>query len=128
MASALVGISIGEKDWEKLRAVRKQSVFITIGMMCFNGILLYLTAYPLMKLFTSSAEVASLGSEMLKIVAFSEPFFGLMIAWEGICYGFGRTKSVYCMIADNVFKALALTVVNVFNPPEKLIQAEKVRA
>ena len=96
---------------------------------------------------------------MLKIVAFSEPFFGLMIAWEGICYGFGRTKSVfiiesfsmwavrilstfivveilhlglrevwYCMIADNVFKALALTVVNVFSPPEKLIQAEKVRA
>ncbi len=157
--SALVGISIGEKDWEKLRAVRKQSVFITIGMMCFNGILLYLAAYPLMKLFTSSAEVASLGSEMLKIVAFSEPFFGLMIAWEGICYGFGRTKSVfiiesfsmwavrilstfivveilhlglrevwYCMIADNVFKALALTVVNVFSPPEKLIQAEKVRA
>ena len=155
--SALVGISIGEKDWGKLRAVKRHSVLITIGMMCVTGTLLYLLAYPMMRLFTSSQAVAELGSGMLRIVAFSEPFFGLMIVWEGICYGFGRTKRVFviesvsmwgvrilltflvvevwrmglrevwfCMIADNVFKAVALTVVNIVRPPEAVVRVSGV--
>ena len=32
---------------------------------------------------------------MLKMVAFSEPFFGLMIVLEGIYYGLGRTKYAF---------------------------------
>ena len=78
-----------------------------------------------------------------QMVAFSEPFFGLMVAWEGISYGTGRTRSVFiiealsmwgvrilctflviraglglsavwwCMIADNVTKAVLLTLVGV---------------
>ena len=39
--------------------------------------------------------MAVLGSEMLKLVAFSEPFFGLMIVLEGVAYGMGRTKGVF---------------------------------
>lgn len=148
--SALVGISIGEKNLYKLRVVKRQSVFITIAMMCVTGTMLFLVAYPMMRLFTSSDDVARLGAAMLRIVAFSEPFFGLMIVWEGICYGFGFTRRVmvieslsmwgvrilltffvveiwglglrevwYCMVADNIFKATALTVVNLVRPPEK---------
>ncbi len=148
--SALVGISIGEQNWRKLRIVKRQSVFITIGMMCFTGSLLFATAYPLMRVFTSSDAVASLGASMLRMVALSEPFFGLMIVWEGICYGFGSTKRIfaiesvsmwgvrilltffvveiwhlglrevwYCMIADNIFKAVALTVACLMSPPER---------
>lgn len=148
--SALVGISIGERDWTKLRTVKRQSIAITLGMMLLNGTLLYFAAYPMMSVFTSSVTVAGIGAEMLKLVAFTEPFFGLMIVWEGICYGFGQTKRVlaieavsmwgvrilltffvvelwglglrevwYCMIADNVFKAVALTILNTVRPPEK---------
>ena len=60
-----------------------------------NGIGLYLFAYPFMKIFTNSAEVALIGSRMLKLVSFSEPFFGLMIVLEGISYGLGRTKHIF---------------------------------
>ena len=148
--SALVGIAIGERDWMKLKVVKRQSVLLTVGMMVITGALLYLTAYPLMRVFTNSDAVAELGSSMLRLVAFSEPFFGLMIVWEGICYGFGSTKRIfliesvsmwgvrilftflvvkvwhmglkevwYCMIGDNVFKAVGLTAACILIPPEK---------
>lgn len=139
--SALVGISLGENNTEKLRTVSRLSILLTVGMMFFSGLVLYFVSYPLMCLFTPVEEVAALGAAMLRLVAFSEPFFGLMIVFEGIYYGMGRTRYAflaetgsmwgirilftffcvtvwkldlravwYCMIADNVCKALLFTL------------------
>lgn len=150
--STLVGISLGEKNREKLGIVSKLSIVLTVGMMCLSGLMLYFVSYPLMCLFTPVEEVALLGASMLKLVAFSEPFFGLMIVLEGIYYGMGRTRYAfiaeagsmwgirilftflcvkvwhldlqavwYCMIADNVCKAILFTL-----PAKKYIFAEAV--
>ena len=139
--STLVGISLGENNKRKLQAVSRLSILMTVGMMCISGVILYLVSYPLMCLFTPVPVVAELGAEMLKLVAFSEPFFGLMVVLEGIYYGMGRTRYAflaetgsmwgirilftflcvtvwkfnlravwYCMIADNVCKALLFTL------------------
>lgn len=139
--STLVGISLGENNERKLQAVSRLSILMTVGMMCISGVILYLVSYPLMCLFTPVPVVAGLGAEMLKLVAFSEPFFGLMVVLEGIYYGMGRTRYAflaetgsmwgirilftflcvtvwkldlravwYCMIADNVCKALLFTL------------------
>lgn len=95
--SALVGASLGERNREKLLNVCKLSVALTIGMMCLSGLVLYLTAGPLMALFSPVDTVVELGAEMLRLVAFSEPFFGLMIVLEGIFYGLGRTRYAFCI-------------------------------
>lgn len=139
--SALVGISLGEGNRKKFELVGGLSVMMTMGMMVLSGLILYFAAYPLMSLFTNSARVAEIGSQMLRLVAFSEPFFGLMVVMEGIFYGLGRTRYTffvetfsmwgvrilmtyvcvriwglglqevwYCMIADNVCKAIFLTL------------------
>ncbi len=138
--STLVGNALGEGDRNKLRLVSKISTVVTVSMMCVNGVLLYLISEPLMLLLTNSRQVALLGAKMLRLVAFSEPFFGMMIVAEGIFYGMGKTRYSfivetfsmwgirilftslvvlvwkldlaavwYCMIADNVCKALLLT-------------------
>src|SRR5699024_9142522 len=93
--SALIGTARGEKDDEKIAAVGKLSVLLTLGIMCVSGVILYIGAYPLMSLFTPSTAVVELGGEMLRIVALSEPFFGLMIVLEGIFYGLGRTRNAF---------------------------------
>lgn len=93
--STLIGNALGEKDMRKLALTRRLSIIITMFIMVINGILLYIYALPLMSIFTSSSQVASLGAEMLRLVAFSEPFFGLMIVLEGVAYGMGRTKGVF---------------------------------
>lgn len=139
--STMIGISIGEQNENKFKAVRKNSILITTLMMLLSGTVLYFVATPLMDVFTNSENVVNLGAKMLRLVAFSEPFFGLMIVLEGIYYGLGKTKYVfmseavsmwcvrilftflcvkiwhldltavwYCMIADNIFKALSLSV------------------
>ncbi|MCQ2535922.1 MAG: MATE family efflux transporter [Lachnospiraceae bacterium] len=90
--STLVGIAVGEKNQKKYDKVCRSSLAFTLGMQCITGFLLFVTAYPLMSLFTSSDEVARIGASVLKIVAFSEPFYGLMIVAEGIFYGLGNTK------------------------------------
>lgn len=149
--STLVGISLGENNREKLGTVSKLSIALTVGMMFLSGVLLYFVSYPLMCLFTPVEEVAALGAAMLRLVAFSEPFFGLMIVLEGIFYGMGRTRYAflsetgsrwgirilftflcvtvwkldlravwYCMIADNVCKALLFTL-----PAKKYIFGKK---
>lgn len=139
--SALVGISSGEKNQKKFDIICRLSVCLTMIMMIVNGVILYKAAYTLMGLLTNSEPVILIGSKMLKLVAFSEPFFGLMIVMEGILYGLGRTKYAFlvetfsmwgirilmtafcvklwnmdlqavwlCMIADNVCKAVFLTI------------------
>lgn len=139
--SALIGISVGEGDKKKFEKTSTIAVWTTVLMMCVSGAILFVVARPLMNLFTSSSEVARIGANMLRLVAFSEPFFGLMIVTEGIFYGLGRTKYAfviesfgmwgvrilssyicvkhfgfglrvvwYCMIVDNITKAILLAI------------------
>ena len=138
--SALIGIAIGENDRQKFNDVRSVSLWLTTLLMIFNGAVLYFVSDPIMRIFTNSEDVAVLGAKLLRIVAFCEPFFGIMVVWEGIYYGTGRTRVVfivesasmwgvrilctwlviragygvvevwYCMIADNIVKALGLTI------------------
>lgn len=149
-ASTLIGNARGEKNIEKLKSVGKISVCLTIAMMCISGLILYIGAAPLMRLFSPSQQVVTLGAEMLRLVALSEPFFGLMVVLEGIFYGLGRTRYAfvvetvgmwavrilltflcvrywnlglravwYCMIADNVCKALLFILPFVWKKSQK---------
>lgn len=93
--STLVGNSLGEQNRQKFESTRNLSIVITLVLMAVSGIILYFVAYPLMCLFTNSEAVAMLGAKMLRLVAFTEPFFGLTIVLEGIFYGLGRTRYVF---------------------------------
>ncbi len=101
--STLIGNALGMKDSRKLKAIEKVSILITLLIMGVNGIGLYLFAHPFMRVFTNSVNAARIGSEMLRLVAFSEPFFGLMIVLEGISYGMGRTKHVFACEAVSMW-------------------------
>jgi putative MATE family efflux protein len=140
-ANTMVGISYGEQNHDKYHAVCVSSVIATVAIMTISGVLLYIFAEVLMGFFTNDPQVIALGTTVLKMVAFNEPFFGLYIISEGIYYGLGKTKYPFviefggmwlvrivstfigihffgmgligvwcCMIADNVIKAILLTV------------------
>ena len=88
----LIGISVGKDDKKNFKEVEILSVLITVIMMTITGALLYFTANPIMKIFTPDERVIEMGAEVLKLIAFSEPIFGLMIVSEGVCYGLGDTR------------------------------------
>ena len=90
--STLIGISVGEKDREKFRTTQHQAVLLTLIMMTVTGCLLFFFAQPVMSFFTPDENVIREGTRILKLIAFTEPLFGLMIVSEGVYYGLGETK------------------------------------
>ncbi len=98
-ASVLVSHARGEGNEKKLKAVGKLSLLLTVAVMCAGGLLLHRGAAFLMGVFSPSREVVELGAGMLRLVALSEPFFGLMVVLEGIFYGLGRTRYAFLVEA-----------------------------
>lgn len=93
--STLSGFFLGRRDKAAFNKMMRYAAILMIVLQIINGILLFVLAYPLMGLFTSNSEVQRLGADMLKLVAFSEPFFGLTMVYKGSFMGLGLTKEPF---------------------------------
>lgn len=90
-AAALTGYAIGAGDPEKLREQDKSFLFLELVLMTLTGSLLFLFAPQLASIFSSDAEVIRLCTIVLRMVAVSEPFYGVSVATEGMLQGAGLT-------------------------------------
>ena len=59
--------------------------------MLISGTLLFLFAPQMMSIFSADAGVILLGALVLRMVAVSEPFYGVSIVIEGMMQGMGKT-------------------------------------
>ena len=59
--------------------------------MILSGSLLFAFAPNMMRLFSKDASVILLGATVLRMVAVSEPFYGVSIIIEGMMQGMGNT-------------------------------------
>ena len=91
-AATLAGFAWGEKNREKLKRLGNTFLLLEIGLMVVSGGLLFLFAEPLVRLFTRDPEVIRLGTTVLRMVAVSEPFYGVPIVIEGMMQGCGKTR------------------------------------
>jgi len=60
-------------------------------LMIISGSALFLLAPQMMSLFSKDAQVILLGATVLRMVAVSEPFYGVSIVVEGMMQGMGNT-------------------------------------
>lgn len=90
-AATLAGNALGAKDKERMNHLAGTIVIIEVVLMILSGGLLFLFAPSMMGLFTKNQEVILLGSIVLRMVALSEPFYGVSIIIEGILQGVGKT-------------------------------------
>ena len=75
-------------------------VLLEVALMILSGGLLYLFAPDMMRLFSRDLEVIALGAIVLRMVAVSEPFYGVSIILEGMLQGMGKTMMPFvCNIA-----------------------------
>lgn len=101
-ASTIVGNALGEKDIKKMRRFSWLFMGTSFAVMTIMGGLLFIFAPQVMRIFTKDSAVILAGTSALRIVAMSEPIFGVMIILESIFQGAGDTKmpfivSVICM-------------------------------
>ena len=90
-AAALAGNAYGARDGRKLRSLGRTFLPLEVGLMLFSGGMLFLFAPQLVGLFTRDPEVTKLSVTVLRMVAVSEPFYGVPIVLEGLMQGVGKT-------------------------------------
>ena len=94
-AATLTGNAYGARDRERMCALSAMLIPIEIGLMIVSGGLLFAFAPALMRIFSRSADVVTLGATVLRMVAVSEPFYGFSIIVEGMMQGVGRTREPF---------------------------------
>ena len=90
-AATLAGNAFGARDERKIRDLGRMIVIIETVLMMLSGAALFAFAPAMVGLFSKDAEVIWLGSIVLRMVALSEPFYGVSIILEGMLQGMGKT-------------------------------------
>ena len=94
-AATLSGNAWGAKDHDKLKRLGSTVLPLEVGLMILSGGALFLLAEPLVRLFSRDESVIRLGVTVLRMVAVSEPFYGVPIVVEGLMQGVGKTTAPF---------------------------------
>ena len=94
-AATLTGNAYGAGDQRRMKALTTMFLPVEVCLMCVTGGALFLSAPLLMGLFSNSETVITLGAKILRMVAVSEPLYGVSIIVEGMMMGVGRTRTPF---------------------------------
>ena len=94
-AATLTGNAYGARDNRRMKSLAAMFIPIEAALMVLSGGALFTLAPALMGLFSNSGEVIALGTTVLRMVAVTEPFYGLAIIFEGMMMGVGRTRTPF---------------------------------
>ena len=114
-AATLTGNALGEKDARKLDMVGRSTIVVTLIMMSITGGLLFLFAPQVMGIFSPDARVVTQGTAILRLVALSEPIFGIAIGVEGMLQGAGDTMIPFVITTATMWMVRILGTVLVLN-------------
>ncbi len=92
-AATLSGNAYGAGNKERLESLGRTILPLEIGLMVISGGLLFVLAEPFMHIFSVDPQVITLGATVLRMVAVSEPFYGVPIVVEGMMQGVGKTTA-----------------------------------
>ena len=90
-AATLAGNALGARDNRRAGKLAQMIIFVEVVLMTISGGLLFGFAPQMMRLFSGDRQVILLGAIVLKMVALSEPFYGVAIIIEGMMQGMGNT-------------------------------------
>ena len=94
-AATLAGNAYGAGDRKRMEELVRMFLPIEVVLMAASGAALFFSAPVLVGLFSDQEEVFTLGVTVLRMVAVSEPLFGVSIILEGMMYGVGNTKKPF---------------------------------
>ena len=94
-AATLTGNALGAGDRQRMKNLTRMLLVLEIALMCLTGGLLFVFARPMVMLFSDNQQVIDLCTRVLKMVALSEPIFGVSIIIQGILQGVGKTMTPF---------------------------------
>ena len=94
-AATLTGNCLGAGDEKKRRGFARLIILLEVGLMLLSGSLLFAFAPAMAGIFSRDPAVIALGSTVLRMVACSEPIYGVSIVVEGMLQGAGKTLAPF---------------------------------
>ena len=90
-SSTIIGQSIGAKRHDLTKKLGWINIILGMAVMTVTGALMYLLAPVMIGLLSPDPAVVALGTKILRIEAFAEPFYAASIVASGIFRGAGDT-------------------------------------
>lgn len=94
-AATLSGNASGMRDQDYMKSVSRTLLILETALMTASGAALFILAPRMMALFTPDGEVIRLGTTVLRMVAVTEPLYGVAVVLEGIFMGVGDTMYAF---------------------------------
>jgi len=94
-AATLTGNCYGARDKQRMKQISRMMIVLEVALMTLSGATLFFSAEGLMQVFTRDADVIALGARVLRMVALTEPVYGMAVILEGLFQGVGDTKSAF---------------------------------
>lgn len=91
-ATTLVAQNLGAGDKERAFQQAKWCNWMAVGVMCCTSAVMFAFAPQIIDIFSNDPTVIALGSQVLRIEAFAEPFFAIASVVGGVLRGAGDTK------------------------------------
>lgn len=110
-AATLAGNAWGARDKERIRDLTRLIIPLEVLMMIISGGLLFVFAPQMMSVFNKDPAVIVLGATVLRMVALSEPFYGVTIILEGMMQGMGNTVKPLVL---NIFGMWGIRIIGTF--------------
>ncbi len=107
-ATALVGQSIGARRPGDAAGVAKVATTWAVIWMSSIGVLILVLATPIMRLFTSDPSVVRIGATALRVVALTQPAWGIGMVQSGSLRGTGDTRFPLIIGTMGIWSAVLL--------------------
>ncbi len=91
-ATALVGQSVGAREPEEGAEAAAIATRWAVVWMAAMGVVSYLLAEPIMRLFSQEAAVVGDGVAAIRVVALAQPFWAVLFVQSGALRGMGNTS------------------------------------
>ena len=91
-ATALVGQSVGANRLDEGAEAARIATRWSVAWMSALGVIFFIFAEPIMRIFSQDPTVVSAGAGGLRIVALSQPFWAIMFVQAGALRGTGNTR------------------------------------
>ncbi len=90
-ASTLTGQSFGARRFDLTKRLSWLTTLLGIILMIVTGVMLFVFSHEMISFLSPNPAIQELGSKILKIEAFSEPFYGASLVASGALRGIGDT-------------------------------------
>jgi MATE family multidrug resistance protein len=107
-ATALVGHAIGARRPDEARAVIEISLRWAAAWMGGLGLLFFVFAEGLVRIFSSDPAMIAIGASAIRVVAFTQPFWAATFVYAGALRGTGDTRTPLVITGVAIWSAVGL--------------------